>query len=108
MQTPTFVQDAWMRASWESFLALADNPALARAKKYYHLGWMRIEMSPVGPAHAEDKHLIAQVVGIFAFTRGICLKGYINLTLRKTGLQEAQPIWKTSPRAPREPTVPSI
>ncbi|BAC89067.1 gll1126 [Gloeobacter violaceus PCC 7421] len=91
MQTPTFVQDAWMRASWESFLALTDNPALVHAKMYYHLGWMRIEMSPVGPAHAEDNNLIAQVVGIFAFSRGIRLKGYINLTLRKTELQEAQP-----------------
>lgn len=91
MKTPAFVRDAWVQASWDGFLVLADEPALEGAKFYYNYGWMRIEMSPVGPAHAEDNNLIAQIVGLYAYTRSVGLKGYVNPTLRKPGLQEAQP-----------------
>ncbi|WP_051382844.1 Uma2 family endonuclease [Gloeobacter kilaueensis] len=80
-----------MRANWGDFLALADDPALQKAKFYYHQGWIRIEMSPVGRAHAEDNYLIAQIISIYAFSRGLDLQGLTNISLRKTGEQEAQP-----------------
>jgi Uma2 family endonuclease len=91
MKTPTFVPDTWVRANWDSFLALTNDPALEKAKCYYNYGWLRIEMSPVGSAHAADNHLIAQIVGLYAYTHAIALKGYVNPSLRKVGLQEAQP-----------------
>lgn len=91
MAIPAIREDIWVRTDWESFLALQSNPAYERGKFYYHHGWMRVEMSPVGPAHAEDNGLIAQVVGLFAFRCGLRFKSYVNVTLRKIGSQEAQP-----------------
>jgi Uma2 family endonuclease len=91
MKTPAFLQDTWVRADWDQFQRLANDPALQGARCYYNLGWMRIEMSPVGPAHAGANSLIAQIVGLYAYTRSVALLGYVNPTLRKVGLQEAQP-----------------
>lgn len=91
MKTPMFVPDTWVRANWDSYLSLAEDPTLEKAKFYYNQGWMRVDMSPVGPAHAEDNHLIAQIVGLYAYKHSVSLKGYVNPTLRKAGLQEAQP-----------------
>lgn len=42
-----FVADSWMKATWEEFMAIADNPEYEKAKFYYDRGYMRIEMSPV-------------------------------------------------------------
>ncbi len=91
MKTPAIGQDAWVQASWESFLSLADDPALEKAKFYYNHGWMRVEMSPVGLAHAEDNYLLAQIVSIYAFSRGLRLRGLTNVSLRKASCQEVQP-----------------
>lgn len=91
MKTSTFVPDTWVNANWETFLALSEDPALEKAKFYYNHGWLRIEMSPVGPAHAKDNNLIAQIVSLYAYTHSVELDGYVNVTLRKAGLQEAQP-----------------
>ncbi|BAC90614.1 glr2673 [Gloeobacter violaceus PCC 7421] len=91
MAIPAIREDTWVRTDWESFLALQSEPVYERSKFYYHHGWMRVEMSPVGPAHAEDNGLIAQVVGLFAFRCGLRFKSYVNVTLRKSGSQEAQP-----------------
>lgn len=91
MKTPAFVRDAWVQANWDSFLALAEEPVLSLAKFYYNDGWMRVEMSPVGPAHARDNSLLAQIVGVFALTCDLRVESYITPSLRKSGLQEAQP-----------------
>ncbi len=91
MKTPAFVQDAWVQADWKTFLALAEEPALGLAKLYYNHGWMRVEMSPVGPAHARDNSLLAQIVGVFALTRDLRVESYITPSLRASGLREAQP-----------------
>ncbi|MBC8120412.1 MAG: Uma2 family endonuclease [Gemmatimonadaceae bacterium] len=91
MATPVVTTDTWVRADWDSFVHLADAPAYERAKFYYNRGWMRIEMSPVGPAHARDNNLLSQIVGVFALSRDLRLEGYITPSLRKAGLQEAQP-----------------
>jgi Uma2 family endonuclease len=91
MKMPAFVQDAWVQASWDQFLSLANDPALDRAKFYYNRGWMRIEMSPVGPSHAQDNGLLASIVAQWLVIRGLPLCSYVNATLRKADLQEAQP-----------------
>ncbi|MBC8121137.1 MAG: Uma2 family endonuclease [Gemmatimonadaceae bacterium] len=91
MQTQAFLQDTWVRADWDHFLVVANDPALTQAKFYYNHGWMRVEMSPVGPAHAGANNLISQIVSLYAYTCSVGLIGYVNPTLRKVGLQEAQP-----------------
>lgn len=91
MAMPVVTTDTWICAAWDNFLHLADDPAYKQAKFYYNHGWMRIEMSPVGPAHARNNNLLAQIIGAFALGRGLRLEGYITPSLRKTGLQEAQP-----------------
>jgi Uma2 family endonuclease len=91
MRTPAFIADTWVQASWETFLTLSVEPALTQAKCYYNRGWMRIEMSPVGPSHAQDNGLIASIIAQWLLSRELPLFSYINPTLRKSGLQEAQP-----------------
>ncbi|WP_164929327.1 Uma2 family endonuclease [Gloeobacter violaceus] len=91
MKTPAFLQDTWVPASWEYLLALEGDPALVKAKFYYNSGWMRVEMSPVGPSHAQDNGLVASIIAQWLLIRALPLYSYINVTLRKTGLQEAQP-----------------
>ncbi|MBW4699761.1 MAG: Uma2 family endonuclease [Aphanocapsa lilacina HA4352-LM1] len=76
-----------MWASWEHLL----DPALEKAKFYYNSGWMRVEMSPVGPSHAQDNGLVAPIIAQWLLIRALPLSSYINVTLRKSGLQEAQP-----------------
>jgi Uma2 family endonuclease len=46
--------DTWVKASWEDFLALADDSTYANGRFYYHQGYLRIEMSPLGPRHGRQ------------------------------------------------------
>jgi hypothetical protein len=46
--------DAWVTASWDDYIQIVSNPIYEKAKCYYHKGQLRIEMSPVGFAHAAD------------------------------------------------------
>lgn len=91
MEAPVVAIDTWVRTGWDHFVLLSEAPGYERAKFYYHHGWMRIEMSPVGPAHARDNSLLAQIVGVFALSRNLRIKGYITPSLRKSGLAEVQP-----------------
>jgi Uma2 family endonuclease len=91
MKTPAFVPDTWVRTNWDDYLSLTEDSTLEKAKFYYNHGWMRVDMSPVGSAHAKDNSLIAQIVSLYAYAHSISLSGYVNPTLRKAGLQEAQP-----------------
>jgi hypothetical protein len=44
--------DIWVVATWEEFIAMADDPAYSKAKCYYRNGQMRIETMSVGPDHS--------------------------------------------------------
>jgi Uma2 family endonuclease len=91
MSMGTVVTDTWVQADWPTYLGLVSGPEYERTKSYFRHGWMRLEMSPVGRAHAEDNHRIAQTVSLYAFGRGVPFRGLVNVSLRKTGQQEAQP-----------------
>ncbi|AGY57485.1 Uma2 family endonuclease [Gloeobacter kilaueensis] len=121
MKTPAFLESTWVQADWDRFLVLANDPALQQAKCYYNCGWMRFEMSPVGPAHAAANSLIAQIISLYAYTHSIGLVSYINVSLRRPGLQEAQPDlayylseqsplpdWSNSPIDLRTTAVPAL
>jgi Uma2 family endonuclease len=50
-----------------------------------------IEMTPLGWNHAEDNTIISNLVNLFCAVKRIPVRGLTNCSLRKTGLQEAQP-----------------
>jgi Uma2 family endonuclease len=91
------VTDTWVRASWEEFLALADDPAYEKGKFYYdqgrdsERGWMRVEMSPIGAAHGRDNSVVARVVSLFATFKTIRVVEYTNASFKKAEVRECQP-----------------
>ncbi len=90
MKTSLICED-WVQAAWEDFVDLEADPAYAHGKFYYYCGWMRVEMSPVGPSHAQDNSLIGAIVLAWALRLRMRIWGFTNVTLCRTGLQEAQP-----------------
>jgi len=87
----TEVGQGWAYASWNEYLNLLQQPAYQHAKAYYNRGQMLIDMSPVGYAHAEDNYLLAAIILAWEVATGKRLKGLINVTLRREGVQDAQP-----------------
>ena len=83
--------DTWVKASWEDFLALADDSTYANGRFYYHQGYLRIEMSPLGPRHGRQNAIISKVASLFASLRNIPIVEFINTSFRKAGLDEFQP-----------------
>lgn len=85
------VCDRWVQATWDEFIALADEPSLEKGGFYYDNYKMRIEMSPVGPIHAHENAIVSKVIGTFAALKNICIYEYINCSFRKKGESECQP-----------------
>jgi len=83
--------DTWVKASWEEYLQVIDEPAHAETKGYYHNGRMRLEMSPLGNPHSRDHATIIGALYLFAGSRKLDLDAHDNCTYRKTGCEEAQP-----------------
>lgn len=86
-----FTTDAWVKATWEEFMTLAYAPEYQTGKAYYYQGKARIEMTPLGWNHAEDNSIISTLVILFCAINKIPVKELTNCSLRKAGLQEAQP-----------------
>ncbi|MBD2480761.1 Uma2 family endonuclease [Planktothrix sp. FACHB-1365] len=87
----TIATETWVKATWEEFLALTENPQYAEGKFYYDQGYVRIEMSPLGSAHGHDNTILSTVILIYAALKNIPIKGFTNTSFRKTGLRESQP-----------------
>jgi Uma2 family endonuclease len=85
------VTDAWVKASWEEFLALADSPELERARFYYDDGYTRIETVPIGSGHSQDNTLLSQMVSLYGTIKNIRIKGFTNGSFRKQSMRECQP-----------------
>ena len=83
--------DTWVVATWDEYIQAIASPAYEKAKGYYHNGRLRVEMSPVGSAHASDHTIIIFAVNLFATLTGISLNGRDNCTYRKSDVQECQP-----------------
>ncbi len=90
LSTPVLT-DVWVETSWEDYLEAIAHPNLAKAKSYFHQGYMRIEMSPVGHDHAADNSLVDFVVQLYCTVKGIAFKGLANCSYRATGERECQP-----------------
>jgi Uma2 family endonuclease len=83
--------DTWVKASWEEFIALVNDSIYANGRFYYHQGYLRIEMSPIGPRHGRQNSIISNVVTLFATLKNIRIVEFTNTSFRKAGLDEFQP-----------------
>jgi Uma2 family endonuclease len=81
----------WQTADWETFVAIADHPASAKAKCYYFQSQMRVETMGVGPNHAVDNGLIYAALVFYCTLKAIRSRGLLNASYRKSGYNEAQP-----------------
>ena len=85
------VTDAWVKATWDEFLVLADKSEYEQSRFYYDSGLVRIETMPVGSGHSQDNTILAQTVSLYGTVKNIRLKGFINGSFRKQGIRECQP-----------------
>ena len=83
--------DIWVVASWEEFIAMADDPAYNKAKCYYRNGQMRIETMSVGPDCASDRAIALLAVNLFCTIKGISVNGLNQCSYRKIRVRECQP-----------------
>lgn len=83
--------DIWIKASWEEFIKLADDPNYTKGKFYYHRGYIRVEMSPVGPLHARQNSIVSKVVSLYATVKNIRIVELTNASFRKPSSGEFQP-----------------
>jgi Uma2 family endonuclease len=83
--------DCWIPAPWDEFVQLAEDPACAKLKGYYHQGRMRFELMSTGSDHSKDNSLIIQLVGLYSMLRQIALNAHDACSYRKTGMDEFQP-----------------
>ena len=83
--------DTWVDCTWDEFIQVIEDQVYAKAKCYYHNGQLRIEMSPVGPDHADDNGIIAILINLFGIAKGIPMRLRVNCSYRKPGVREGQP-----------------
>ena len=81
--TQVLETDTWAKATWEEFLAFADDSAWEKGQFYYYQQHMRVEMSPVGPLHARHNSIIPYVVILFAALRNIRVVQFANAVSAK-------------------------
>lgn len=89
--TQVLETDIWVKATWEEFLAFADDSTWEKGKFYYDREQMRVEMSPVGSRHGRHNSIIPYVVILFGALRNIRVVQFTNTSFRKAGIREFQP-----------------
>lgn len=85
------VSDTWRSASWEEYTLLADHPNSESGRCYYDQGWMRIEMSALGPLHGRENSIVSTLVVLFTTLKNIRSVELTNTTFRKIGIRDCQP-----------------
>lgn len=83
--------DVWVPASWDEFLACAEDSAYEECRLYFDRALMRIEMVPLGSSHSQDDPLVARVISFFATLNGLRFKEISNGSFRKLAEQGCQP-----------------
>ncbi len=93
LQNPiaTFIPNQWQTADWDTFVAIADDPAHAKSKCYYFESQMQVETMGVGPNHAIYNGLIYAAIVLYCALKQIKSRGLINASYRKPDRTEAQP-----------------
>jgi len=86
------VSDRWIKASWDEFITLSDDPTHAeKARFYYDHDTMRIEMAANGSLHGRNNSVVYDVISLYPIAKNIRILKLTNTSFRKTGLQECQP-----------------
>lgn len=106
-QLPT---NEWVTATWDEFVAIADDIFSETSKCYYDRGQLRIELMSTGSKHSRGNTIIILAVNLFCSIKGIPVNGLANCSYRKTGIQECQPdisyyIGERAQLAPNETSV---
>ena len=83
--------DIWVEATWDEFVAIADDPVYASCKAYFDSGFVRIEMPPLGTGHARQNGVIWNVITFFVAAKGMNITSYMNASFTKTGMKGFQP-----------------
>lgn len=83
--------ETWVKATWQEYLDLIEDPNYEKARCYYHNGKFRIEMSPIGYDHSQDNTILCVAVNLYGITRAIPMKGLTGCSFRKQGVRECQP-----------------
>ncbi len=83
--------DTWVEADWETFVALATDPAFEDGRGYYDQGYLRIETAALGSAHSQDRPIVSNTVSLSATLRTIRFKEVSNASFWKTGVRACQP-----------------
>ena len=87
----TFIPNQWQTADWDTFVAIADDPAHEKAKCYYFESQMKVETMGVGPNHAVYNGLIYAAIVLYCALKQIQSRGLVNASYRKPDRTEAQP-----------------
>ncbi len=88
------VTDEWVTATWQEFVEVLENPTYADARCYYDINQikqMRIEVMPVGSAHADDNTVVIFAISLYCTLVGIPARGLTNCSYIKTGVKGCQP-----------------
>lgn len=83
--------NTWVRASWEEFIQVADDPKYQKYKFYYCNGEARVEPMSTGSDHSDDHALIVIAIGLFVAVNGLDIRSKDNCSYRKVGIREFQP-----------------
>ena len=83
--------NTWVKASWEEFIQVADNPKYQKYKFYYFNGEARVEPMSTGSDHSADHALIVMAIGLFIAVNGLAVNSKDNCSYRKVGSKEVQP-----------------
>ena len=92
---PKILTNTWVKASWDEFIAIADNPdhpsGLEKAKFYYDRGQMRIENMTTGAPHGFNHFFLSSVLSLYGTLKGINFQPFDNTTFRRSGERNCQP-----------------
>ena len=91
LATSQIQTDTWVKATWEDFAAIMDDPHYEEGRGYFDNGSMRIEMAALGRGHARQNSVVIDVVSLFAAFHNIRLVKLINCSFYKAGERGCQP-----------------
>lgn len=83
--------NTWVKASWEEFIQVVDNPKYQKAKFYYFNGEARVESMLTGSDHSNDHALILMAISSFIAVNGLAVNSKDNSSYRKVGSKEVKP-----------------
>jgi Uma2 family endonuclease len=85
------INNTWIKANWENYLAAIESPEHEKHQGYYYDGYMRIEDMPTGADHSRYHIIMAFAINLFCTIGGIAINGLDNCSYRKVGIRECQP-----------------